>query len=63
MSPSRIELAALNNTHWYQAMFDAHGLASIVEGHVLEIAQRAGLVPIGPFRAWQRPAPAVGSPS
>jgi hypothetical protein len=29
-----VELAVLNNTRWYQAMFDAHGLASTVDGRV-----------------------------
>ena len=28
MSPSKLELAVLNNVRWYEAMFAAHGLAS-----------------------------------
>jgi hypothetical protein len=34
MQPSRVELAVLNNVRWYEAMFDAHGLASEVDGRV-----------------------------
>jgi hypothetical protein len=32
MQLSRVELAVLNNIRWYEAMFDAHGLASKVDG-------------------------------
>jgi hypothetical protein len=31
---SRVELAVLNNTRWYEAIFDAHELASEVDGRV-----------------------------
>jgi len=34
MSLSRVELAVLNNTRWYEAMFAAHGLASVTDGRV-----------------------------
>jgi hypothetical protein len=34
MPPSRVELAVLNNTRWYEAMFEAHGLACEVDGQV-----------------------------
>lgn len=34
MPPSRVELAVLNNTRWYEAMFEAHGLACEVDGRV-----------------------------
>ena len=34
MQPSRVELAVLNNTRWYEAMFEAHGLACEVDGRV-----------------------------
>jgi hypothetical protein len=34
MKPSRVELAVLNNTRWYEAIFEAHGLASEVDGRV-----------------------------
>lgn len=34
MQPTRTELAVLNNVHWYEAMFDAHGLAHESDGKV-----------------------------
>lgn len=34
MQLSRVELAVLNNTRWYEAIFRAHGLASEVDGRV-----------------------------
>ena len=34
MQPSRVELAVLNNTRWYEALFEAHGLACEVDGWV-----------------------------
>ena len=34
MTPSRLELAVLNNVAWYQAMFAAHGLAHREDGRV-----------------------------
>lgn len=40
MKPSRVELAVLNNTRWYEAIFAAHGLASEVDGRVWLSQQR-----------------------
>lgn len=34
MHPSKVELAVLNNTRWYEALFTAHGLASQTDGRV-----------------------------
>jgi hypothetical protein len=34
MQPSRVELAVLNSTRWYEAIFKAHGLACEVDGRV-----------------------------
>lgn len=34
MTPSKVELAVLNSTRWYEAMFAAHGLASETDGCV-----------------------------
>jgi hypothetical protein len=34
MNPSKTELAVLNNTRWYEAMFAAHGLASATDDRV-----------------------------
>lgn len=34
LSPSKLELAVLNNTRWYEAMFAAHGLASQTDARV-----------------------------
>jgi hypothetical protein len=34
MKLSKVELAVLNNTRWYEAIFDVHGLASEVDGRV-----------------------------
>lgn len=34
MRPSKLELAVLNNTRWYEAMFAAHGLASQTDARV-----------------------------
>jgi len=34
VSPSKVELAVLNNVGWYEAMFAAHGLASETDGRV-----------------------------
>jgi hypothetical protein len=34
MSPSKVELAVLNNVRWYETMFAAHGLASQTDGRV-----------------------------
>jgi hypothetical protein len=34
MNPSKVELAVLNNTRWYEAMFAAHGLASETDARV-----------------------------
>jgi len=31
MKPSRVELAVLNNVRWYEAVFEAHGLASEID--------------------------------
>lgn len=34
MNPSRTQLAVLNNISWYEAIFEAHGLSSKVDGMV-----------------------------
>jgi hypothetical protein len=34
MTRTKLELAVLNNVHWYQAMFAAHGLASHTDARV-----------------------------
>lgn len=34
MNPSKIDLAVLNNVHWYESMFAAQGLSSETDGRV-----------------------------